>query len=104
MAQAPDSSSTQYSVLLLLRSPRQAGSLIHIQTSDGKGILTFEPAKEYQSVAFSSPELIKGSSYDVYYGGSSTGVADNSLYQDEIYTPGTRYASFTVSDIVTRVE
>ncbi|MCP4353912.1 MAG: carbohydrate-binding domain-containing protein [Desulfobacterales bacterium] len=104
MAQAPDSSSTQYSVLLLLGSPQQAGSLIHIQTSDGKGILTFEPAKEYQSVAFSSPELIKGSSYDVYYGGSSTGVADNSLYQDEIYTPGTRYASFTVSDIVTRVE
>ncbi len=104
MAQAPDSSSTQYSVLLLLRSPQQAGSLIHIQTSDGKGILTFEPAKEYQSVAFSSPELLKGSSYDVYYGGSSTGTVNNSLYLDETYTPGTRYTGFTVSDIVTRIE
>ncbi len=103
MAQAPGTSSTQYSVLLTFRSAFQAGTLFHIQTSDGDGILSFTPAKKYQSIVLSSSELVKGTTYVVYYEGSSTGTVNDGLYQGGTYTPGTKYTSFTVSGILTNV-
>jgi hypothetical protein len=103
MAQAPDASSTQYSVLLNFNSTLRAGTLIHVQTGEGHEILTFSPTKPYQSIALSSPELVNGETYDVYYGGSSTGTANDGLYQDGTYTSGTKYTSFTISDMVTRL-
>lgn len=101
MAQAPDESSTQYSVLLNFDTTQQAGTVIHIRTSEGNEILTFSPAKEYQSVAFSSSELLASATYEVYYGGSANGSVTGGLYQDGSYTPGTQYTSFTISGVVT---
>lgn len=101
MAQAPDMSSTQYSVSINFRTALSSGTLVHIQTDEGEGILSFAPTKTYQSIVFSSPELKKGSAYDVYYGGISTGTEKDGLYGDGIYTPGTQYTSFTISGIVT---
>ncbi|MGE0087162.1 MAG: carbohydrate-binding domain-containing protein [Desulfococcaceae bacterium] len=102
MAQAPGTTSTQNSLLLNFNAAQQAGSLIHIQTG-GQGILTFAPAKKYQSIAFSSPELARGYSYDVYLGGSSTGTVSDGLYENGTYTPGIKYTSFTVSGTVTTI-
>jgi hypothetical protein len=103
MAQIPGATSTQCSVLLTFRSTLQAGTLFNIQNSDGKSILSFTPSKRYQSIAFSSPELIKGTSYNVYYGGNSTGTVKDGLYIDGTYTPGTKLTGFTVSGVVTTV-
>ncbi len=103
MAQAPGTSSTQNSLLLNFSSKLQAGTLFHIQTSEGDEIISYTPVKAYQSVVFSSPLLIKDSGYDVYYGGSSTGSVNDGLYEDGTYTTGTKYASFTVSGVVTKV-
>jgi hypothetical protein len=103
MAEAPSASSSQYSVLLNLSSAQPAGTLIHIQTSDGEDVLTFAPTKLYQSIAFSSAELAGGSTYDVYYGGSSTGTVRDGLYQDGTYSSGTEYTSLTISGMVTRI-
>ncbi len=103
MAQAPGSTSTQCSVLMNFRSAFAAGTLFNIQTSDGNQILSFTPTKKYQSIAFSSSELKDGATYNVYYGGSSTGSVNDGLYQGGVYTPGTLYTSFTVSGNVTKV-
>lgn len=103
MAEAPSESSSQPSVLLNLSSPQRAGTLIRIQTGDGQDLLTFAPAKQYQSIAFSSPDLAASSTYQVYYGGSATGIVSDGLYQDGTYSPGIEYASFTISSMVTRV-
>jgi len=103
MAEAPSESSTQYSLLLNLNGTLQAGVPFHIQGSDGREIVTFSPAKEYQSIAFSSPELSNGATYDVFYGGSSTGTVNDGLYQGGTYTAGTNLGSFTVSGMVTRL-
>jgi hypothetical protein len=103
MALPPGSLSTQYSVMLNFRSPYPAGTLVHVQTSDGTGVFTFKPTKQYQSVIFSLPSLALGSSYDVYVGGSCTGTVIDSLYSGGIYTPGTKYVSFTISGMVTRL-
>ncbi len=101
MAQAPSSSSTQYSVMHNFASVQAAGTMIHIENEAGEEILTFVPTKEYQSVLLSSPELENGVTYKIYVGGSSTGTAINGLYSEGTYTPGTEITSFTISSIVT---
>ncbi len=104
MAEAPSTSSTQYSVLVNFNFARQAGTIIHIQTSTGTEILTFKPTKIYKSIVFSSSVLTKGTTYDIYFGGNSTGTVVDSLYTGGVYTPGTKYpTSFTISSIVTKI-
>lgn len=103
MAQAPGQSSGQYAALINLNAAQQAGTLVHIQTSDGEEVLTFSPNKSYQSISFSSPELLNGETYEIYLGGSSTGTATNGLYEGGVYSGGTAYSNFTISSMVTQV-
>ncbi len=101
MAQAPDTSSTQYSLMQTWTSPLPAGTLVHIQTQDGQNLLTFAPTKTFQNIVFSSPDLKNGLTCLIYSGGSSTGSATDGLYSGGIYTPGVQAASLTLSGIVT---
>ena len=103
MAQAPGTASTQYSVLINFSSTFKAGTLINVQSSSGDEILTFSPLKTFRSLAFSSSKLKSGSTYNIYYGGSSTGTVNNGLYENGTYTPGTKYGSFTISSVVTKI-
>jgi spore coat protein CotH len=103
MAQSLGTSSSQYSVMINFSSPQTANSIIHIESSSGEDILTFAPAKTYQSVVFSSPVLKKGEKYSVYSGGSSTGTAVDGVYPGDTYSGGTRYTDFTISSIVTTI-
>jgi hypothetical protein len=96
MAQAPSTSSTQYSANLRFSSTQSANTLVNIQAASGEDVLTFRPIKTYQSLVFSSPELAAGK-YNVYVGGSSTGTPNNGLYEDGTYSGGTYYGSFTLS-------
>lgn len=103
MPAAPSRTSAQYSLLANLTSLQTAGTLVHIRAADGTELLTFAPAKDYQSVVFSSPDLVQGASYEIFTGGTSTGVNEDGLYTDGVYTVGTLQASFTVTDAVTQV-
>lgn len=103
MSQAPDQSSSQYSVLINFDSPLPTGTLIRVQSSNGNEILTFAPIKQYQSIVVSSPELVNGATYEVYTGGSSSGAVNDGLYQDGTYSTGSQYTSFTISNIVTQL-
>ena len=101
-AQGPSSTSTQYALLLNLNYSLPAGTLIHLQTGSGAEVFTFSPTRSYKSIAFSSPALTKGTTYDVYYNGSSTGTLKDGLYTGGTYTPGTKYTSFTITTIITK--
>ncbi len=101
MAQAPSTTSTQYSVMYNFTSPQAAGTMVHIETESGRDVLTFVPAKEYQSVLLSSPELENGSTYVVYSGGSASGTVTDGQYTGGTYTGGTQVASFTITSMVT---
>jgi hypothetical protein len=103
MATAPGTASSQNSVLINYDTVQAAGTLVHIQNSEGQELLTFAPAKDYQSIVLSAPELVAGETYTVYAGGSATGIVTSGWYQDAAYTPGTEYTSFTVADVVTTV-
>jgi hypothetical protein len=100
MAEVPSASSTQYSVLYGFDTMQAAGTMIRIENENGEEILTFAPAKSYQSVVLSSPELGNGS-YVLYSGGASSGSNMDGLYSDGTYTAGTQVASFTLSSVVT---
>ena len=101
MAQAPDTSSTQYVVMHTFDSQQTAGTLVHLGTKDGENVLTFAPNKAYQSIVFSSPELENGATYLVFSGGSSTGTATDGLYAEGSYQAGAQVASLTLDGIVT---
>ncbi len=101
MVQTLNETSTQASLLLNLNTVQPAGTLIHIQSSDGTNILTFAPSKEYQSITFSSPELTQGTSYQVYLGGSSDGMMSDGLYEGGSYSGGALYTDFTVNSVIT---
>ncbi len=101
MAQAPSTTSTQYSVMYNFTSPQAAGTMVRIETDSGQDVLTFVPTKEYQSVLLSSPELENGSTYVVYSGGSAGGTVTDGQYTGGTYTGGTQVASFTITSMVT---
>ena len=101
MAQAPSNTSTQYAVMYNFDTMLTAGKMVHIETQAGEDILTFMPAKEYQSVLLSSSALQNGETYVVYTGGGSTGTAMDGLFSDGDYTAGTQVTSFTVTGIIT---
>jgi hypothetical protein len=101
MAQGPSTISTQYSVLINLNAA-QTPKLVNLQTASGVTVFTFLPTKTFQSIVFTSPTLTTGS-YNLYLGGSSTGTVTHGLYTGGTYTPGTKYTTFTISSIVTRI-
>ena len=100
MVQAPSETSAQASLLLGLDETLAAGTLVHLQTADGADLLTFAPGKDYGSLVFSSPDLVAGETYRVYLGGGSSAAATDGLYEGG-YSPGSEYASFTLSSSVT---
>ena len=103
MAQSLSTTSTQRSIKITYSSWQTAGTLIHIQNSDGSDVLTFAPAKNYQSCVFSSPNLVSGITYSLYSGGSSSGTNTDGLYEGGTYTPGTLKSNFTTSSISTNI-
>ena len=60
-------------------------------------ILDFVPNRTFAALAFSSADLEKGETYDVYVDGTATGTLTDGLYQGGTYTPGTYLGDFTVS-------
>jgi len=103
MAMAPSASPGQPSVMIILPSVQPAGTLVHIERSGGESVLTFRPQKAYQSVVFSSPDLVRGSDYVLYTGGSATGTESDGLYSSGTYTPGEKIAEFSLAGGVTTV-
>ena len=103
MAEAPATDSTQSSVLIYFSATQPGGTTVNIQDSTGQNVLTFTPAKNFQSIVVSSSALTSGASYTVYTGGAATGTIVDGLVTDGSYSGGTQAATFSVSSSVTQV-
>lgn len=101
MAQAPSDTSSQYSIIMKYPQVQSAGTLVHLEDSEGNTIDTFAPSKDYQSVVITSPEIKNGGTYTLYSGGTSTGTNTDGLYKDGEYKDGTEVVSFITSSSVT---
>jgi len=73
MAQAPSTSSTQYTIANTVGT-QTAGTIVKLVDSSGKTIASFTPAKDYQHVVISSPDIKKGSTYTLYAGSTEIGT------------------------------
>ena len=103
MALAPSKTSPQNSIGIAFSSAQAAGTLVHIQNAAGDDILTFRPAKRYQTVVLSSPLITRTTGYSLYVGGSSTGTEKDGLFSGGTYYGGTKKATFDVSSALTVV-
>lgn len=82
MAEAPDSGSSQPSILMYYSSAQAAGTTISLKDSGGNIVATYTPEKQYSSAVISAPGLKTGQTYKLYSG-------------------DTEIVSFTISDVVT---
>lgn len=96
MAEAPDASSPQAYVAIRFNNTQAAGTVVQVQDGDGNVLLTFEPSKQYQSLVFSSPDLVSGESYDIYMNGSPSGTELGGLFENSSST-GTLVGSVTAA-------
>ncbi|MGH1505988.1 MAG: carbohydrate-binding domain-containing protein [Acidimicrobiales bacterium] len=78
--------STQASLYLTFGSVIDAGTLIHIRSTSGDSLVTFEPANRFDVVVFSSPDLVAGETYEIYLGGTVDGDSPTGLH--DTYSPG----------------
>jgi hypothetical protein len=103
MIQATSTSSAQNTVLIK-SSWFTAGTLINIQDTDGKSLVSFAPVRKAYYFVFSSQALLTGASFKVYSGGTVAGAtATNGLYVGGTYSGGTQKGTFTPSSKVTTV-
>ncbi len=81
--------STQASVYLTSDSVIEAGTVVHIQTTDGQDLVTFQPVNEFDVIVFTSPDLVAGDTYEIYLGGTVSGDSATGLYEADAYDLGT---------------
>lgn len=68
MAQSPTDRSTQASIVMSYSQTQAAGTVVRLEDESGNEIASFAPAKDYQMVVVSAPELKQGSAYTLYSG------------------------------------
>lgn len=96
--------SEQASVMINFESALQAGTPVTLCDSAGKVVAAFIPNKAYQSVIFSSPDLITGETYTIYTGGTLTGDGTDGYFGNgAVLSDGDEYATVTLSEISTTV-
>jgi hypothetical protein len=103
MTQAPSNSSDQYCLKIKSSQSLSATTLFHIQNASGADVLTFQPARAYYSIIFSSSALLNGASYSIYTGGTCTGTKVDGLYTGGTYSGGTLRKTFSITAIITSV-
>ncbi|MBQ8961340.1 MAG: carbohydrate-binding domain-containing protein [Ruminococcus sp.] len=74
MAEAPGSGSTQYSVSCTFESTYDGGTEICLLDESGKEILSLAPAKSFDNIVLSSPEISSGKTYTVTADGQEAGT------------------------------
>lgn len=104
MAEAPSENSQQYSVAVGIDATQEAGTLVTLTDESGNEILSFAPAKTFDHIVISSPEIEKGKTYNIEIGGSSTLADSYGLYEKGGYKgDGTSAGSFTADKITSTV-
>lgn len=99
MAQAPSESSIQRSIMMNFSQTLEAGTLVTLTDDTGAVVAAFAPAKAFQSIVISSPELKSGESYTISTGGTNDGSATDGYYAGEGSTTGGKdIVSFIAGD------
>ena len=86
---------SQASIFVTTSGTIVGGTVIHIETADGEGVLTYETVNDFSAIVVSSSDLVAGESYNIYFDGTVEGEGVNGLYAADAYTPGTLAGTVT---------
>jgi len=99
MAQAPSEDSTQRSIMMTFPQTQEAGTLVTLRDDSGAAVAAFAPAKAFQTVVVSTPEVKSGASYSLSTGGTNEGDGQDGFYGAGTTTSGdAKTVSFTLGD------
>lgn len=79
MSQNFGTSSTQGSILINIRRAQSAGSVITLSDNSGNLLFSYTTNKAFQSIVISTPDIIKGNSYQLTTGTLSTTITMSSV-------------------------
>ncbi|GAB6106455.1 carbohydrate-binding domain-containing protein [Fusibacter bizertensis] len=65
MAQTPSETSTQGAFMIYFSSEQPAGTKVSVLNDSGEVILTHTPSKVFQTIVFSSEDILKGGTYEI---------------------------------------
>lgn len=102
MAQVPQDASSQPTLMIYFTEKQAAGTAVNLSKQDGSSIVTFAPAKEFQTIVISTPELKDGETVVLSTGGGADLDADG-FAAAESWSGGTKLAEITLSGMVTAV-
>lgn len=102
MAQNISDSSTQCGALVAV-SGGTAGTPVTMADSDGNVIISFTPAKSYNALNISTPDMKTGTTYTIYQNGTLTGSTQigKDCYTNGTIDGGTELTTFEQSSTVT---
>ena len=101
MAQAPDLSSSQYSIQVNLTSVIPAETLVYVASASGETIVAFDLIRPIQSLVVSSPTLKAGDTVTVYSGGDVQTEMIDGLLIGGMVEGGVEVASLILNQVTT---
>lgn len=99
MAQGFSQAENQGSILCSFSS-QSTGTPFALCDSSGKAVVSFTPAKAYQSAAVTAPGIVKGGTYTVVCSGMVEGADENGYAQNAAITGGTTLARIEMTDLI----
>ncbi len=93
MLQTPSSSSAQNSISLTFNTAQIAGTAISLKDANGQEIASYTPAKAFQNIIISTPDILTGSTYTLTKGGADLTTVTPSTSVTSIGEDGSTYNS-----------
>ena len=104
MAESPSEKSEQNAVSVTFDSTFEAGTLVTLLDDTGNEIISYEPAKSFDNIVISTPDIKTGQTYTFYTGGTTSASEVHGLYETGGYNnDGTEAGNFTVESSVSYV-
>lgn len=104
MAESPSEDSTQNCVSATFDNTLEGGTLVTLLDSSGNEIISFKPAKSFDNIIISTPDMKTGTAYTFYTGGTSSASEAHGLYENGGYNnDGTESGNFTTENTVSYV-
>lgn len=98
MAQTVSDSSTQATVAISYDTVQQADTLMSLQTTAGEAVIAYQPAKNYQTIVVSSPQLAVGETYTIATGGTTQAELTNGLSEQLSISDADDLGTFSFAD------
>ncbi|HOO68445.1 MAG TPA: carbohydrate-binding domain-containing protein, partial [Bacilli bacterium] len=97
--EAPKTTSEQIALCFDFGTYISANKVVSLVDSTGETAISFLSAQSFKNIVMSK-YVLTYNEYNLYSGGSDTGILTSGLYYSGTYTPGTLIGTYTINSIV----